>query len=212
MCKVDLGSVLFFALCISLSPTAGFGQTTPDPASTVFVDASTTVTESASGDDLKTLHNIFQNANAPADGSLGGSTDPRGKIISDLKMKRSRLLQADAYCDLDVNGNFGQNPFPDANGNYGPVVPGECDLMKWQIDGALNHVLSPHVAVAYSMPQSFVSYGPQETWPQAVKDHYQSYALQLVKYVAKKSFDGGASSVILSVTSWISPTMHRWVI
>jgi hypothetical protein len=137
-----------------------------DPATTIVVDAAIMVAESG-GDDLATVKNIFQDANAPQDGATGDASDPRRQIMSDIGMKRIRILQGDVYCDLDDNGVFGNRPAPDSSGNYPPVVPGDCDL-KWQIDWALLSGLSPHVAVAYYMPQSFVQYGPAETWPAAI--------------------------------------------
>ena len=170
-----------------------------DPATTITVDAATVVAESG-GDDLATVKNIFQDANAPQDGATGDASDPRRQIMSEIGMKRIRVLQGDVYCDLDDNGVFGNRPAPDAAGNYPPVIPGDCDL-KWQIDWALLSGLSPHVAVAYYMPQSFVQYGPAETWPAAIFLRYQSYAKQLVKMVVKRSFDGGASSVIFEVSN-----------
>jgi hypothetical protein len=188
---------------VCLAVASRCGQIFPAAAqsATIVVDTSTTVGVSDSGDDLATLQNIFQGANAPQDGSLGDATDPRRPIISDLKMKRMRILQGDTYCDLDVNGTFGNRPLPDANGNYPAVVPGDCDLVKWQIDGALLSGLSPHVAVGYSLPVSFANLGPAATWPTATLLRYQSYALQLVKYVAQRSFDGGASSVVFEVSN-----------
>jgi hypothetical protein len=194
--KAKLGRVVLFALSISLSPAAAFAQ-----ASTIVVDASQTVALSDSGDDLATLQNIFQDANAPQDGAGGDATDPRRQVISDLKMKRMRILQGDTYCDLDANGTFGNRPLPDTNGNYPAVVPGDCDLMKWYIDWALVSGLSPHVALGYGLPVSFVPSGPAETWSAATLARFQSYAQQLVNYVVKRSFDGGASSVVFEVSN-----------
>ncbi len=71
---VDFRRILLAALCICLPPSTSFGNAasavTPDPASTVIVDASTTVRMSDSGNDLETLQNIFQDANAPQDGTI----------------------------------------------------------------------------------------------------------------------------------------------
>jgi hypothetical protein len=207
--KADRGPVVFLTIvviCLScFSPPGCLGQTgsgaASDPASTVTVDASAVVAESDSGDDLATVQNIFQDANAPQDGTIV----PMQPIISDLKMKRMRILQGDVYCDLDGNGNFGTVPF-DQNGTFGPVVPGECDFLATQIKWALDNGLSPHVAVASTLPVSFAQYGPAETWSNDVLNRYKSYAYQLVSYILRKSFDanalnGGAASVIFEVSN-----------
>jgi hypothetical protein len=47
-----------------------------DPATTIVVDAAIMVAESG-GDDLATVKNIFQDANAPQDGATGDASDPR---------------------------------------------------------------------------------------------------------------------------------------
>jgi hypothetical protein len=206
---------LKYAYCYFLSLSACMWACQPisalagDPASTLAVDASQTVTQSDGGDDLATLKNIFQDANAPQDGATGGASDPRRTIISDLKMKRMRILQGDAYCDIDANGTFGNRPLPDTNGNYPAVVPGDCDLMKWQIDWALLSGLSPHVAVGATLPVSFaLNYGPAETWAnqhlannQTPLDLYKSYAKQLIRYIANRAFAGGAPSVTVEVSN-----------
>jgi len=190
-------------VCLTTSALAA------DPATTLVVDASTRVVQSDSGDDLATLQNIFQDANAPQDGSGGGATDPRRGVISDIKMKRMRILQGDTYCDIDAKGNFGNRPFPDASGNYPAVVAGDCNLLKWQIDWALVSGLSPHVAVASTLPVTFaLKYGAAETWPKqslgggaTPLDLYKSYANQLVRYIAQTAFGGGASSVTIEVSN-----------
>jgi hypothetical protein len=206
MRRFNLGymQLLILSLCGCLS-AASIGQPTSalagDPASTLVVDASQPVTLSDSGDDLATVKNLFQDANAPQDGAAGDATDPRRQIISDIGMKRMRILQGDVYCDLDDSGAFGNRPLPNPDKTYPPVVPGDCDLMKWEIDWALLSGLAPHVAVAYYMPQSFVQYGPAETWSSEILLRYQSYAQQLVRKVVSRSFDGGASSVVFEVSN-----------
>jgi hypothetical protein len=184
---VDLKRVLLAAVCLCLASSVGHAApvVTSDPASTIIVDASTTVRQSDSGDDLATLQNIFQDANAPQDGTIA----PMGQIISDLKMKRMRILQGDAYCDLDSNGDF-------VTAHHG-----EFDLLSEEIDWALQHGLSPHVAAASTLPRSFVPYGPAERWTPAIRDRYKSYARQLVSYIVRRSFDGGAPSVIFEVSN-----------
>jgi hypothetical protein len=186
---VDFRRILLAALCICLPPSTSFGNAasavTPDPASTVIVDASTTVRMSDSGNDLETLQNIFQDANAPQDGTIA----PMGQIISDLKMKRMRILLGDVFCDLDKDGEFVT------------AHPGEFDLLSEEIDWAVHYHLSRHMAVASNLPRSFIPYGPAEKWTQAVKDRYKSYARQLVNYIVKRSFDGGAPSVIFEVSN-----------
>jgi hypothetical protein len=193
LCIVVLGLVSCF------SPGGCHGQ----GASTIVVDAATKVTESASGGDVATLQNIFQDATAPQDGTIA----PMSQIIADLRMKRMRILGADVYCDLDATGSFGNVP-ADASGNVGAVVPGDCNLLAQQIDWALSNHLAPHVALASSMPVSFVPYGPAEQWSVDTLARYKSYAQQLVSYVLQKSFDpsaanGGASQVIFEISNEI---------
>jgi len=187
------------ALGVSICTGASLGQTSPSNAPTIVVDAGTTVIESVNGDDLSTVQNIFQGANAPQDSTI----DPMRQLIADLKMKRLRLLSADVYCDLDANGAFGNVP-TDASGNPGAVVPGDCALLAQEIDWALSTGLAPHVAVANFLPVSFARAGSAETWSQETLARYTSYARQLVAYVVRKSFDptapnGGAKSIIFEV-------------
>jgi hypothetical protein len=197
--KVSLLGIVITGLVGCFSPSNCLGQA----ASTIVVDSGTKMSESTSGDDLATLQNIFQDANAPQDGTI----DPMGQIIAYIKMKRMRILAADVYCDLDASGTFGNVPI-DASGNPGTVVAGDCDLLAEEINWALSNTLAPHVALASSMPLSFVPYGPAETWSADTLARYKSYASQLVSYVVKKSFDpsapnGGASSVIFEVSNEI---------
>ncbi|MBV8918205.1 hypothetical protein [Bradyrhizobium sp.] len=193
-----LGIVSLGLVCI-FSPSGCHGQA----ASTIAIDAATKIIESNGGDDLATLQNIFQDANAPQDGTI----DPMSQIIADLRLKRMRILAADVYCDLDASGSFGNVPI-DASGHPGAVVPGDCDLLAEQINWALSNRLAPHVALASSMPLSFVQYGPAETWSADTLARYKSYVSQLVSYVVRKSFDagapnGGASSVIFEISNEI---------
>jgi hypothetical protein len=160
------------------------GQLTPAGAASIVVDASSTVAQSG-GDDLATVKNIFQDANAPQDGSI----DPLKPTISDIGVKRMRILRGDIYCDLDANGNFI------------PVHTGEWDLLTQEIDWAVQNGLSPHMAVGANLPESFVPYGAAETWSQAIVDRYKSYALQLVSYIVQRSLNGGATSVIFEVSN-----------
>ena len=181
--KAALLGIVVLGLVSCFSPAGCRGQET----SLIVVDSASKVTESASGDDLATLQNIFQDATAPQDGTI----DPMRQIIADLGMKRMRILGADVYCDLDASGNFGNVPV-DASGNSGAVVPGDCNLLAQQINWALSNHLAPHVALASSMPVSFVAYGPAERWSAATLARYKSYVSQLVSYVVRKSFDAGA--------------------
>jgi len=185
---VDFRRVLLVAVCLCLSLSSlghAARAVTSDPASTVIVDASTAVKMSEDGDDLATLQNIFQDANAPQDGTIA----PMGEMISDLRMKRMRILLADVYCDLDGSGDFVT------------THPGEFDLLSQEIDWAVHYGLSPHVALASTLPRSFIPYGPAERWSQAIKDRYKSYARQLVNYIVNRAFDGGARSVIFEVSN-----------
>jgi hypothetical protein len=197
--RAPLPSIALLGLVSCFSPADCHGQ----EVSTIVVDSATKFAESNSGDDLATLRNIFQDANAPQDGTI----DPMSQIIADLKMKRMRILGADVYCDLDAGGTFGNVPI-DASGKPGAAVPGDCDLLAEQINWALSNHLAPHVALASYMPLSFVSYGPAERWTTDILARYRSYAYQLVSYVVRKSFDpsapnGGASSVIFEVSNEI---------
>jgi len=147
--KTGFGRAVLFALSISLSPAACFAQT-----GTIVIDASQTVALSDSGDDLATLQNIFQDANAPQDGAVAPAL---ALLIADLKMKRMRLLQADNYCDIDSNGNFGMVPLDQiSSGNYipGTIAPGDCLTFLWQLQPALDNHLTPHVAIGATLPVS----------------------------------------------------------
>ena len=164
----------------------------------MIVDAATTVAESDSGNDLLTVKNIYQGANAPADGTI----TPLQETFRDIKMKRLRLLQSDAFCDLDATNMFGSVPFEkDANGNYGPVVAGECYPLRWHIDWATDNGLTLHVALASTLPVSFAQQGPAETWNPATKARYGIYAKELVKYVIERSFDAGAATIVFEVSN-----------
>jgi hypothetical protein len=82
--KAPLLGIVVLGLVICFSPSGCVGQEAP----TIVVDSGTKIVESDSGDDLGTLQNIFQDANAPQDGTI----DPMTQIIADLKMKRMRIL------------------------------------------------------------------------------------------------------------------------
>jgi hypothetical protein len=195
--RVDLGRVvshfkrcnLLLALLALTSPGIS-AVTTALADATIVVNASTTVTQSDSGDDLATLQNIFQSANAPAEPAIGQFT----QIIAELKMKRMRILQSDIYCDVDAYGNFGTN-------QNSVFVPGGCYPLAWHLQWALDNGLSPHVAVAAAMPPSFVQFGPAETWSGPTLDHYRVYAERLVHYIATTAFDGGAQSVVFEISN-----------
>jgi hypothetical protein len=99
--KAPLLGIVVLGLVICFSPSGCVGQEAP----TIVVDSGTKIVESDSGDDLGTLQNIFQEANAPQDGTI----DPMTQIIADLKMKRMRILGADVYCDLDASRAASRN-------------------------------------------------------------------------------------------------------
>ncbi len=171
-------------------------STTPSFASaSIVVDTLVPFNEGISGnDDLGDLKRIYQSANSPAEQAF----DQFDKVIADTGMKRARLLQSDVYCDLDQTGNvFG---YADSQGFHA----GDCYPLAWHIEWALSRGLSPHVAIASYMPKSMVQYGPGETWASqnpAALARYQKYVRSLVRYVATKAFDGGASSVIFEVSN-----------
>lgn len=172
-----------WAACLA----ASWCQITPAAAVALVVDAATTLQES-DGDDLATLKNIFQSANAPHDFA---SLAPIDQTITDLKLKRMRVLQADVYSDLDGNGQFI------------PAPPGIWDNLTSHITWALQRGLSPHVPVATYMPQSFVTYGAAETWSVDTMSRYKSYARQLVRYIVQLTLDNGGTSLIFEVSNEI---------
>ncbi|WP_212453438.1 hypothetical protein [Bradyrhizobium japonicum] len=85
----------------------------------------------------------------------------------------------------------------------GVFHPGDCQPLAWHLEWALGRGLSPHVAVAAFMPPRLVQYGPGESWDAngPAPALFQKYANVLVRYIAKKSLDGGASSVIFEVSN-----------
>jgi hypothetical protein len=195
--RVELGRVVsHFKRCnlllalLALTSLGISAVTTALADAAIVVNASTTVTQSDSGDDLATLQNIFQSANAPAEPAIGQFT----QIIAELKMKRMRILQSDIYCDVDAYGNFGTN-------QNGVFVAGDCYPLAWHLQWALDNGLSPHVAVAAAMPPSFVQFGPAETWSGPTLDRYRVYAERLVHYIATTAFDGGAQSVVFEISN-----------
>ena len=192
--KAYITGAMLLAVGMSLSAGACLGQT-------VIVDASTTVNVGAGSDDLATLQNIFQDATAPADGG-SPQVNPVQHMVTDLNMKRIRILQGDVYCDLDANNQFGSD-ISSAGVVVGTAVAGDCYPLLWQLKWALTNRLSPHVAVAAYMPMSFVQYGPADTWSTAVRDRYVSYAKQLVNYIVTTSFNGGAPLVVFEVSNEI---------
>ncbi|WP_441235483.1 hypothetical protein [Bradyrhizobium sp. 930_D9_N1_4] len=177
-----------------LFPILGVPTTALADAS-IVVNTLAPFNEGISGnDDLGDLKRIYQGANSPAEQAL----EQFNQVIADTGLKRARLLQSDVYCDLDVTGKvFG---YIDADHVF---HAGDCYPMRWHLDWALDHGLTPHVAVASFMPASMVTFGPGETWasqPGAVK-RYEDYMKALVDYVAAYSFQRGASNIILEVSN-----------
>ncbi|MGJ4996957.1 hypothetical protein ACQR0Z_21220 [Bradyrhizobium sp. HKCCYLS3077] len=194
-----LGAALLLVTCIG--PSSSLAQTdTPTSVTTITVDAASIVSDSGR-DDLATLKTIFRGANAPQDGTIA----PMRGIIADIGLKRLRLLQADALCDLDSEGRFGERTL-DASGQFGAVVAGGCGPLDTQIDWALSNGLSLHIAAASFMPVSFVPGGPAETWSAAELDRYRSYVDQLVRHVVQRAFDpatanGGAQAIVFECSN-----------
>lgn len=194
----------FLSLCIALAGVLAAAPEARADAS-ISVDASAML-QVSQGDDLATLQNIFQDANMPADGST--PVQPVTQLMTDLAMKRTRLLQSDVFCDLDGNGNFGTN-------SNGIVTGPDCVPLLWQIQWALYNHLSPHVAVASYMPASFtarngVAITSAENWSPTVLASYKSYAQKLVTYILNQSFcpvgtspctGDGAPSVVFEVSN-----------
>jgi len=190
VCKQRLVSLSLLAFALLELGSA----TTARADAHISVDVLTPFNAGISGnDDLGDLKRIYQSANSPAEIAL----DQFNQIIAETGMKRARLLQSDIYCDLDQAGN--------AFGSWkdGVFAPGECYPLAWHLEWALTRGLSPHVAVASSMPKSMVEYGPGESWdPQGpAPARFRKYEEALVRYIATKSFDGGASSVIFEVSN-----------
>src|ERR1700730_5505851 len=171
----------------------------------ISVDASSPVAQSASGNDLATLQNIFQGANIPAEPAMEPALTLLKPIITDLKMKRLRLLQSDNLCDLDSSNNLGSisvGTNPDGSYAFSPVVSGGCNLVAWTLPWVLNNGLSPHVAVASFMPPGFIPpVGAAENWDTNTLNRYKIYADRLVRYIVTKAFDVGAPSVIFEVSN-----------
>jgi hypothetical protein len=171
----------------------------------IVVDASTPLAQSASGNDLATLQNIFQGANIPAEPAMEPALTLLKPIMVDLKIKRLRFLQSDNLCDLDASGDLGSVSITGTNPNggytFGPVMPGGCNLLDRSFPWALNNGLSPHVAVASFMPASFVSSGAAETWSPTTLNRYKTYADRLVRYIVTKAFDAGAPSLVFEVSN-----------
>ncbi|WP_454648522.1 hypothetical protein [Bradyrhizobium liaoningense] len=146
-------------------------------------------------DDLGDLKRLYQGANSPSEQAL----EQFNQIIADTGLKRARLLQSDVYCDLDESGTvFG---YIDSSSVF---HAGDCYPLRWHLDWALSHGLTPHVAVASFMPASMVTYGEGESWASqspAVLARYENYMKALIRYVATTSFDGGATNVIFEVSN-----------
>jgi len=190
---------VFIAVCVGLSAIqAATTQVRADAS--IMVDASKTQSDCGSNcDDLSTLQNIFQDANAPAEATIPGFPwyGPVSQMITDLNMKRVRLLQSDVYCDTDPAGaSFGTT----FNGVFNA---GDCYPLIWALQWAFSNKLSPHVAVASYMPPSFTSFGAAETWPAAQKARFQTYAYQLVNYIVQQSINAGVPSVVFEVSNEI---------
>lgn len=186
----------------------------------ITVNAAQVVSNSGA-DDLATLQNIFQSANIPAEPAADQPLLLLRPVITDLKMKRLRLLQSDNTCDLDVNGRLGSVTVTGFDpvwttllgfNSYYLFSPsdgsGVCNLIDWTMPWVLQNGLSPHFALASFLPPSFEQYGAVETWPgkidargRPVMELYRSYARQLVRFILTRSFDAGAPSVVFEISN-----------
>lgn len=181
-----------FLVSLSLS----LGSTSPLRAQTsIVVDTQTPFNTGVSGnDDLGDLKRIYQAANMPSE----PASNQFDQIIADTGQKQTRLLLSDIYCDLDPTGDvFGYTL-------DGVFHAGECYPLAWHLQWALDHGLTPHVAVASFMPPSLAAMGiAGETWGtgSAAEGRFRKYAEALVRYIVTRSFDGGAPSVIFEVSN-----------
>src|SRR5262245_49091519 len=76
--------LLAFLVSASLSLC---GATTARTDASIVIDASTTLAQSASGNDLETLQSIFQGANIPPEPAFEPARTLLKQIMTDLKMK-----------------------------------------------------------------------------------------------------------------------------
>lgn len=182
------------SLAFLLSVVLGLGAPAPSRAQTsIVVDTQTPLNTGISGnDDLGDLKRIYQAANMPSEQALAQFD----QVIADTGLNRTRLLQSDIYCDLDPTGTvFGYT-------QDGVFHAGDCYPLAWHLQWALEHRLTPHVAVASYMPPSLAAAGVSgESWGSAAQIRFKTYAEALVRYIVSKSFNGGASSVIFEVAN-----------
>lgn len=167
---------------------AAWSPAAAQSASSIAVDAATPVVQSDNGDDIATLQNIFQDANAPQEPTF----PPMAQLVADLKLKRLRVLQGDVYCDITSL---------EPGGQFVTAHEGEWDLLTSYLDAALAHGLSPHMAVAAYMPRAFVPKGAAATWDVDTVGRYKDYALGLARYIVQRSFAAGAPSVVFEVSN-----------
>lgn len=181
-----LASISLLLLSLHLgSSTASRAQTS------ITVDTQLPYNVGISGnDDLGDLKRLFQAANMPSEQAL----NQFDQVIADTGLNRTRLLQSDIYCDLDQTGTvFGYT-------QDGVFHAGDCYPLAWHLQWALEHRLTPHVAVASYMPPSLAAANVSgESWGNAAQARFKAYAEALVRYVVLKSFNGGAASVIFEV-------------
>jgi hypothetical protein len=194
------------ALCIGLSASL-CAMTHAKADASIVVDTSQTQSDCGSNcDDLSTLQNIFQDASVPPEQASPGWPlyGPASQMIANLKMKRTRLLQYDVYCDVNSDGTVFGYTF---NGTF-TSTNGDCQPLGWWLQWGFSNGLSPHVAVASFMPPSFTSFGAAETWPAAQTARFKTYAYQLVNYVVQQAISAQASnpqitSVVFEVSNEI---------
>src|SRR5689334_7934853 len=90
---------LLFTFCAStFLSLSGAAAAMADAA--IVVNASQPPLSLSGGDDLKTLQNIFQGANIPAEPASDPQLTAVQSTVAALKLKRLRFLQSDIVCDL----------------------------------------------------------------------------------------------------------------
>jgi hypothetical protein len=178
----------FFALCFCLAGIFTAATQAKADAS-IVVDASQTQAQCGGCDDLATLQNMFQGANVAQEPAYA----QMNQIVGALKMKRVRLLQGDALCDIGANGKFGYT-------FDGKFHANACYPLLTQLQWVVGNNLSPHVPLASFMPASFTASGPGEAWADGGA-RFRNYADLLVRYIVSRSVAAGVPSVVFEISN-----------